>query len=320
MLQIRCAEWKFAVRRCKIAVMNWDDMRFLLAVAQAGSLKGAARSLGVDKTTVSRRLRALETTLGRQVVEVGGQGLGLTEFGCRLYRHAEVMQGEMQEVDTLTGANSDGGLGTVRLTAVPMVINHILVPAMGDLRAAAPGLRLELIAEARDLSLLRGEADIALRLARPTEGGQGVLARKLGDIDYAAFALRDAARDLPWICYETRMKYLPQAAALTRAAEIEGAAQVSVNDAETLFRLVCSGHGKTLLPRIIGGAEPRLVEVPFRHGALPRRELWLMLRRELRDLKRVRLVADWVEGVLSARMSQAQPACSPDHGEDCDNP
>ncbi|MCU9839017.1 LysR family transcriptional regulator [Ruegeria sp. WL0004] len=300
--------------------MNWDDMRFLLAVAQAGSLKAAARSLGVDKTTVSRRLRALEAALGRQVVEVRGQGLNLTDFGRRLHRHAEVMRDEMQAVDALAGADTGGALGTVRLTAVPMVINQILVPALDDLRATAPGLRLELIAEARDLSLLRGEADIALRLARPTEGGQSVLARKLGDLDYAAYAVHGAAGEMPWIGYETRMSYLPQAAAIARSAAAEGATDISVNDAETLYRLVCAGHGKTLLPRIVGAAEPRLVELPYRHGALPKRELWLMLRRELRELERVRLVAQWIERTLAVRTSQAQPTRPPDHRDNGADP
>lgn len=304
MLHIHCVGWKNALRKCKVAAMNWDDMRFLLAVAQAGSLKGAARSLAVDKTTVSRRLRALEAALGRQVVEVRGQGLNLTDFGRRLHRHSEVMRDEMQAVDALAGADTGGALGTVRLTAVPLVINHILVPVLDTLRTAAPGLRLELIAGARDLSLLRGEADIALRLARPTEGGQGVLARKLGDLDYAAYALRGAAGDLPWIGYEPRMSYLPQAAAIARAAAAEGAAHVSVNDAETLLRLLCCGHGKTLLPRIVGDAEPRLAELPFTHGALPRRELWLMVRRELRELERIRLVVQWVERTLAPQPSQ----------------
>lgn len=320
MLQICCSGWNNAARKCKIAAMNWDDMRFLLAVAQAGSLKGAARSLGVDKTTVSRRLRALEAALGRQVVEVRGQGLTLTDFGRRLHRHAEVMRDEMQAADALAGADTGGALGTVRLTAVPMVINQILVPALGTLRTAAPGLRLELIAEARDLSLLRGEADIALRLARPTEGGQGVLARKLGDLDYAAYALRGAAGDLPWIGYEPRMSYLPQAAAIARAAAAEGAAHISVNDAETLFRLVCCGHGKTLLPRIVGDAEPCLVELPFTHGALPKREFWLMVRRELRELERIRLVVQWVERTLAPLPSQTQPTRPPDHRDNGGHP
>lgn len=320
MLHIHCVGWKYALRKCKVAAMNWDDMRFLLAVAQTGSLKGAARSLAVDKTTVSRRLRAMEAALGQQVVEVSGQGLTLTDFGRRLYRPAEVMRDEMQAVDALAGADTGGALGTVRLTAVPLVINHLLVPALSDLRTTAPALRLELIAEARDLSLLRGEADIALRLARPTEGGQGVLARKLGDLDYAAYGARGAAPELPWIGYEPRMHYLPQAAAIARAAEAEGAAHISVNDAETLFRLVCSGHGKTLLPRIVGEAESRLVELPYRHGPPPRRELWLMLRRELRELERIGLVVQWIERTLAARTSQAQPTRPPDHRDNGADP
>ncbi|AAV94392.1 LysR family transcriptional regulator [Ruegeria pomeroyi] len=300
--------------------MNWDDMRYLLAVAQAGSLKGAARSLGVDKTTVSRRLRAMEAALGRPLVEPRGPGLGLTDFGQVLHRHAEVMRDEMRAVDARIMADHAAPLGTVRLTSVPLIINHVLLPALSDLRAAAPGLRVELIAESRDLSLLRGEADIALRLARPTEGGQGVLARKLGDLDYAAYGARGAAGPMPWIGYEPRMGYLSHAAAIARAAEAEGGFAVAVNDAESLFQMVCAGHGRTLLPRAIADADARLVEVPFPHVALPRREVWLMVRRDLRELDRVRLAMEWVERAFAARMSQAQSTRPPDHRENGDNP
>lgn len=274
-------------------------MQYVLAVAQTGSLKGAARQMGVDKTTVSRRLRSMERDLGRKVVEVAGQGLQLTDLGRALHRHAEVMRDEMQSVSELFNAGAQPQLGVVRLTSVPLVINHMLLPALPELQAASPGVGIELISEARDLSLLRGEADIALRLARPTEGGQGVLARKLGVLDYAAFAARGADKHAPWIGYEPRMQYLPHAALIARAAEQEGACLASANDAETLFQLACAGGGRTLLPRIIGDNEERLVEVPFAHGPLPQREVWLMVRKELRDMERIRVAVAWIDRIFA---------------------
>lgn len=278
-------------------------MRYLLAVAQAGSLKGAARQLGVDKTTVTRRLRAMERSLGRAVVEASGAGLSLTEFARSLHRHAEAMRDEMQAVNALTQDGPGEPLGTVRLTSVPMVVNHMLLPALPELQATSRGLRLELISEARDLSLLRGEADVALRLARPTEGGQSVLVRRLGQLDYAAYAAEGAASDCTWIGYEPRMHYLSHAQSIAKAAAAEGACPVSVNDAETLFQLVCAGSGRSLLPRIVGRSDRRLVEVPFEHGTLPKREVWLMVRKELRELERVRLVVAWLEHVFDGLSS-----------------
>ncbi len=278
-------------------------MRYLLSVAQAGSLKGAARQLGVDKTTVSRRLRAMERSLGRAVVEVSGAELCLTEFGRSMHRHAEVMRDEMQSVNTLAEVGTDAQLGTVRLTAVPLVINRMLLPALPDLHATSQGLRLELISEARDLSLLRGEADIALRLARPTEGGQSVLTRRLGELEYAAYTAQGASADSRWVGYEPRMQYLSHAAAIEKAAKVDGACPVTVNDAETLFRLVCAGQGRTLLPRFIGDDDARLAEVPFAHGVLPKREVWLMVRKELRDLERVQVVVAWISRIFAGLSS-----------------
>lgn len=281
--------------------MNWNDLRYLLAIGQTGSLKAAARLMGVDKTTVSRRLEALEQALGQPVVERDTAGLSLTEFGQSLVHHAEVMQDEAQAVQALTQADGAAQLGTVRVTAVPLVVNHILMPNLPRLLdGAGKGLKVELVSEARDLSLLRGEADIALRLARPIEGGQGILARKLGELSYGAFARTDVDVDAPWLCYDRRMQYLSHAAAIAAAAELpgEGAYAARFNDAESLYQAVLAGYGKSLLPRIIGAEDARLKEVSFPLQQLPRREIWVMVRRELRQRTRIRLTLDWIDQIF----------------------
>ncbi|MEX0365844.1 MAG: LysR family transcriptional regulator [Ruegeria sp.] len=280
--------------------MNWNDLRYLLAVAQTDSLKGAARLVGVDKTTVSRRLRALEQSLSQPVVEKSATGLILTEFGRSLMRHAEAMQAEVQAIRAQANADPVVHLGTVRVTSVPLVVNHILLPNLRDLLSRSAGLRVELISEARDLSLLQGEADIALRLARPSEGGQGILARKLGDLAYGAYVGSNAPEDAPWLNYDRRMQYLTHAAALASASETTGerAFAASFNDAETLYQALLAGYGKTLLPRIIGSADERLREVPFPFARLPSREIWVLVRRELRELERIRVTVDWIDRIF----------------------
>ena len=161
--------------------MRWADLTYLLAVMRGGSLMRAARSLRVDKTTVSRRLAALEAALGVALIERAPDGrLSLSEAGRKVAARAEAMEDEARRIQADLGRNPGGVAGTVRLTAVPLVIHHLLLPDLPLLSRTAPDLGLELIAEARDLSLTDRDADIALRLARPRDGGQAVLARRIG--------------------------------------------------------------------------------------------------------------------------------------------
>lgn len=153
--------------------MNWDDLTILLAVRRGGSVKQAARLRGVDKTTISRRLAALERDLDLTLIERDAKGnTGLTDAGLRIAREAEAMEDAYRRIRDIAGHAPKVHRGWVRLTAVPLVVNHILLPQVPRLATAASGLGVELIAEARDLSLGHGDADIALWLARPAEGGR----------------------------------------------------------------------------------------------------------------------------------------------------
>ncbi|KIC11484.1 hypothetical protein RA19_05425 [Leisingera sp. ANG-M1] len=277
--------------------MNWDDARFLLGLSQAGSLTAAARLLRADKSTVARRLAALEEAVGLPLTERAGNGaLRLTAAGQEAARHAEKMADAAQALRALGEAQEAQFVGSVRLTAVPLIANHLLLPRLPELLAAAPGLRVELVSEPRDLSLPEGEADIALRLARPPGAGQGVLARKLAVLPYAAFGACGAVPDLPWLGYEARMGFLPHAEAIAQAAAMPGQAlhPVRFNDAEAVYLAALAGQGKTLLPRIIGANDARLQELQCPVPA-PQRELWLMVRRDLRGLERIRAAVAWLD-------------------------
>lgn len=136
----------------------------------------------------------------------------------------------------------------VRLSGVPMLVNRLLIPALPQLYARYPRLRIELIAEARNASLTRREADVALRLARP-EGGSAVLAKCLGHLEYAVYGPRKCAADhLPWITYEEGLSHLPQARWIATATHDGELAPLLVSDAEAIVHAMHAGLGKSLLP------------------------------------------------------------------------
>ena len=283
---------------------NWNDLRYVLAVSRGRTLAAAARLLGVDSTTVARRLSVAQETLGTRLYQRLADGtLRLTVAGERAALHAERIEREIAAVGTALAGVGSAISGTVRVTSVPIVVNHILVPAAPALLERHPGLQLEFVADARDLSLTRREADLALRLARPKTGGTRVIARRVGALRYDVYAARHSARDarrLPWITYDEGMNHLPQARWIAAAADRndEAIAAVHVNDSEGVLEAVIAGLGRSLLPCVVADRDSRLRKLGARHGppALTR-ELWLLAHSELRRLGRIEAVVDWIERV-----------------------
>ena len=281
--------------------MNWDDLRIILAVARAGTLAAAARRLAVDQTTVARRLAAAETDLGMRLFERVAGTLHPTEAGEAAIRRAATVEAQIQGLEAgITADTAPSGL--VRLSAVPMLVDRLLIPALPAFVRDHPQIRLDLVAEPRNLDLRHHEADIALRLARPESGGD-VLARRIGRLDYAAYGLRGAG-PLPWVTYGEGLRHLPQARWLAAAAERDGAAAVSVNDAEALIAALHAGLGRSLLPSRIAETAPQLERL---HPAIAlSRPVWLLTRRSTRQEGRIAATIAWIGRLFMA--SGAAPA------------
>ncbi|TPO07144.1 LysR family transcriptional regulator [Mesorhizobium sp. B1-1-5] len=284
--------------------IDWNDLRYVLALARDGSYAAAAQRLAVDPTTIARRLRAVETVLGVRLFERGADGrMRPTQAGEIAARRAEAMETEAGRlVEAVTGADAFAS-GTVRVTAVPILVNRVLVPAAGELVTRHPLLRLELIAESRGLNLTHREADIALRLARPgDDAGKRVLARRIGTLTYAAYASTAIAADpakLPWLTYEDGMARLPQTSWIAENAQKGGGiAAIVMNDAEAILQAVKAGLGRSLLPCIVADQMPDLARLPNGDTPLPEREMWLLTHPDLRHLTRISAVLAWMEHAI----------------------
>lgn len=279
--------------------LNWNDLRFVLAVARTRSLAGAARRLGVNDTTVARRIAQAEQRLGAHLFERNLGILHPTEAGAAVVAGAERVELEVQALESAVSGADGLAAGSVRVTSVPIMVNRLLVPALPPLLRNHPQLRVELIAEPRDLSLTKREADIALRLARPRTEGRAI-ARRIGQLDFAVYEpSRKGTEPLPWITYDDTMADLPQGRWIAERAirDRQAPPQVMVNDAEAIFQSVKAGLGRSLLPTFVGDREPGLA----RHSDAPAplsRELWLMVHPELRELVRIRVVMDWLVSVI----------------------
>ena len=286
--------------------LNWSDLRVVLALARGGSLAAAAQGLGVDQTTVSRRLAALERALnGRLFVRERGQ-LTPTVLGEQALARAEEMESAVAALETAASESGETVAGRVRITAVPILVNQLIVPRLDALLARFPGLHIDADADARNLSLSRRETDIALRFARP-ESGSG-LCRKIGEIAFSVYAPRgiEPAR-LPWVTYDDRFLHYPQARWVTANVAPENLSRLRINDAEGLVQAVRSGLGRGVLPDFMATRDPALARIS--EAPVLQRDLWLLVHPALRPLPRVGAVMDWLAG-LPAQL-EAEAAAAP---------
>ena len=274
---------------------DWTALKTLLVVSRSASFVAAARVLGIDTTTVSRRIKGLERDVAAKLVLRRADGrIGLTVLGAKIVAEVAGMEQHATRVAAALAQPEQCATGTVRLTAVPILINRILVPALVPLLKAHPGLALELVPEARDLSLTQREADLALRLARPQIGGNRVKTRRLGNLTFALYAAVNGVReDLPLIGYEPGTAHLPQA---RWSAGMGRTSKIRVNDLETAHAAARAGLGLALLPVVVGEADPQLVrvEMPDR-PAPPARPVWLLRHADQVGLPAVEMVIDWLD-------------------------
>lgn len=281
--------------------MNWDDLRVLLAVARAESLGGAAQLLGLNATTVSRRVKAMEKRAGAALIRRSISGhIQLTQLGQSLADQAENMERHAHAAAALVGQDRNPS-GTVRLTAVPFLLNRLIAPRLSGFCMRYPGVSISLIPDGHNLSLTRREVDVALRFGEPREGGNAVLAQKLGCIAFSVFTAKvetpPAPEERPWLGYDPVAAHLPQAAWTEALAQSSGERRSALlmRDLETVFETVVTTPAKALLPTTIAKQDPRLTEL-----ALPpnspemNRDVWLLRNRSMRGVERIDALISWL--------------------------
>jgi DNA-binding transcriptional LysR family regulator len=286
----------------------WDDLRYVLALARFTTIAEAARRLSVDEATVGRRIARIERQLGSRLFDRAQGRLAPTEAGRAAAERAERVEQEVEELIAAAAGTDHIAAGRVRVTAVPVIVNRLLLPVLPLLFEAKPGLAVDLIAEPRDLSPVKREVDIAVRLARPVQELR-TIARRIGDLVYAVYGVPGQDPDsLPWITYEDLMADLPQARWIAdRVASGDAEAPVRVNDAESIISALQQGIGKSLLPSVIGDTVQGLIRLEDAAPPLVR-EIWLLTHPELRGLLRIQAVVDWLALVLTpARGRRGSP-------------
>ena len=271
--------------------LHWDDLELLRLLAETGTAAAAARVLGLDQTTVSRRLQRIERELStplfdrldRRLVPTPALGAALAAL-TRMAETAEEARAAIRSAQArLTGS--------VAISAVDPLASWVLSPRVGRLAAAHPQLSLEIRVENRNVSLARREADIALRLGRPVDDLAVVRRLALIHSCLAGPARARRPEELPLATYEESLRHLPEARWL--AARWPGLRpSFQTNVLRSLVEAAAGGM-QTVLPAFVVAADPRLADLAPGEGPPPR-ELWLMVHAERRRDPVVAAVIDWI--------------------------
>lgn len=272
--------------------MNWDDLRFVVEIGRSGTLAAAARHLKVDQTTVARRLRALEDELGAALFERGDGHWLPTAIGADVLQRAGRIEEDVTALLRVAEAGAGAVSGLVRVTAVGTIIGDYLAPRLTGLYARHPDLSVELIASNDNLNVARREADIAIRLARPTRGD--FLIRKLADSGFAIYGAAGHGQDTPndWVAYLDDLAHTPEMQALENLRG-NGRIRLRSGSMRGLMRAIASGIGCGILPCFLADPEPGLQRLSGPQPILSR-EIWLLLHPDARQQARVAAVSDWL--------------------------
>ena len=283
--------------RARVDRLDWDLVRVFLDVARTGRLAAAAGRLGLDVSTVSRRLDRLEHELGVALFERTTAGVAITDAGEKLVPAAEEMARAMGELGVALDAVEAEAEGVVRLTAPPGVADVFVAPALGRFHARHPRVRIDLDASVGYADLTRGEADLALRVRRPERGD--LVAQKLvttrslpaGAPAYVGeLGVLRTADDARWIAWGHDLAQIPDARWLTAHVKTPPVLRTSAFSAQ--LNAAASGLGLVLAPEpyldrfgLIAARPGRPLAAAW--SALPVGELWLVGHVALRRVPRV---------------------------------
>jgi DNA-binding transcriptional LysR family regulator len=288
-------------------VLDWNDLRYALAIGRHGSLSKAARALGVHQTTVGRRLEALEATLGSPLFLRTPRGLLPAPDSARLLGSIEALAGSLSRFEASLQDHKDEAAGLVRLALTENTARLLLRDTLAAFSARHPGIALELLPANTLVDVAAGDADIAVRVVAPE--GADLVVRKLGVVRYGLYGGLDYVRRHPGpirgalaghavLLPSRELARGPEGAWLSEHA---AAARVALHSSSlvTLALAAEAGMGLTVLPTNLAALHPGL-SLLRRLPEIPERPVWIVTHRQTRRLPRIRAVAAAVSERLTA--------------------
>lgn len=295
--------------------INWDDLKFALAIARYGTLSAAARALGTTQPTVSRRLDALELRLQAKLFDREASGLRPTVLARSLLDGLEQMDAGALSIQRQVAARDTGLSGEILVTSLDWLGDEVIAPMLARFGALHPGVVVELINGPQVFNLARREADLAFRFGAFTQ--ENLIERRVGEVAYALYA-SDAylqKHGLPDVTHGLvghRLVYLDRAAgevpheAWLRALATRAHTVLHVNGLRAHLAVARDGVAMAVLPRLLGDREPQLRRVELQHR-MPARSVRVGFHSDMRETPRIRALVDFVVQELELLQMRLNP-------------
>lgn len=298
--------------------LAWDDIRLVAAIAAAGTLPAAATRLGLDHSTVFRRLRRIDDALGTPAFERGRAGYNPTEAGAEIAALAARIEEDRDAVLRRVAGRAPSPAGEVRIATSDALLSGLLLPLLAEFGTACPDVRLDLVTGNTALNLSRRDADVAIRASNSPP--DTLVGRRVARIAWAPYAAtppgaapaHDAltaddaalfAADAPWVGFGDALSGLSAAAHLRAHLPDERRIAARFDTVGGLVAGVEAGLGRGLLPCFAAARRPALARLATPIDALAT-DLWLLTHPDLRQVPRVRVLLDF----LAERLAALRPA------------
>ena len=282
--------------------MDWGDLNLVLAICRSGTLSGAAKSLGINYTTVFRRINTIEKKLEVRLFDRQPTGYVMTEAGEVMKRSAERIDEEVISLSRELLGKDLRLQGTIRITAPEGVALKLLAPHLATFCTLHPDIKIELIATSSPLKLSRREADLAVRVTnKPPDSYIGREVCKFRHAIYASPGYLGNNRNLtldehPWVMTEDNFEFSPLPS-WRKKFHPNSRVVFSSNNTIVVVDAAKRGLGVTMLPCILGDREPGLIRIKHRPEEL-NFSLWILIHPDLRNTARVKALMTYLLGEL----------------------
>jgi len=298
-----------------MTTLEWDNLRYVLAVARGGSAAAAARQLGVTYATVLRHVQAAEQQFGLRLFERGAGGYAVSEPGRALVAMAESVESAITDTHRSLSGQSTELRGVLRFTTTETLMDSLLPPLLKSFGQRHPAIQLELVVSNAVLSLDKRAADVTVRSsASPPPALVGMRLARLGFALYASPAYLERAPDahwsaMDWLLADGELSHAPIGRWLREAVPAERVV-LRADSFIALRRMASAGLGVTALPCFLGRASPDLrcvADAP----EVAASELWILTHADLRQSARVRAFMDHMARGLRAQRKLLEDPAAP---------
>ena len=296
-------------------MLDWDDLRFFLAIHRHGSLSAAARDLGVAQSTVGRRLASLEANLGVRLLDRTPEGYVLTLAGHDVREKAERLEQEAQALERTVGGRDTRDSGLVRVTCAEAIAAHILAPSFASLHDEHADILVELIPHPRELSLSMREAELSVRVTQPNE--QDLVIQRIGSIAFGLYASStylkrhghlDAEKGCAGHRLIRQLNDLEDSPQFGWLSDLTSQAKVvfQTSSHEAAVLAAARGSGVACLARFRADREASLVRLSPPKDP-PSAGIWLTIHKDNRKTARIRTVITHIVAAVHALHKDLMP-------------